>query len=176
MSIPSFISLNQASVTKGSIRQLLWGVSYPSRFDAVGWCSYELADYLPALKLDANAAQPSRHRPATCLLGYRRVPDWRTLGALALGVLMDKFNPFRVLALSYATGAICIVMIGLSQDGLWLMALAIFGTGIGISGSQVGLNALTANTLSNTKSRHGRELVKRRGPLRRDCLARCLAA
>lgn len=75
-----------------------------------------------------------------------------TLGALALGVLMDKFNPFRVLALSYATGAICIVMIGLSQDGLWLMALAIFGTGIGISGSQVGLNALTA-TLYPTQSR-----------------------
>ena len=35
-------------------------------------------------------------------------------------------------------------MIGLSENGLWLMALAIFGTGIGISGSQVGLNALTA--------------------------------
>ncbi|MCV5555421.1 aromatic acid/H+ symport family MFS transporter, partial [Escherichia coli] len=36
-----------------------------------------------------------------------------TLGALALGMLMDKFNPFYVLALSYATGAGCIVMIGL---------------------------------------------------------------
>lgn len=75
-----------------------------------------------------------------------------TLGALALGVLMDKFNPFYMLALSYATGAVCIVMIGLSLDGLWLMALAIFGTGIGISGSQVGLNALTA-TLYPTQSR-----------------------
>ncbi|EEW0912130.1 TPA: MFS transporter [Escherichia coli] len=75
-----------------------------------------------------------------------------TLGALALGMLMDKFNPFYVLALSYATGAGCIVMIGLSPDGLWLMALAIFGTGIGISGSQVGLNALTA-TLYPTQSR-----------------------
>jgi AAHS family 4-hydroxybenzoate transporter-like MFS transporter len=43
-------------------------------------------------------------------------------------------------------------MIGLSENGLWLMALAIFGTGIGISGSQVGLNALTA-TLYPTQSR-----------------------
>ncbi|MZQ67575.1 MFS transporter, partial [Escherichia coli] len=34
-----------------------------------------------------------------------------TLGALALGMLMDKFNPFYVLALSYVTGAGCIVMI-----------------------------------------------------------------
>ena len=75
-----------------------------------------------------------------------------TLGALLLGVLMDRFNPFRVLALSYCLGALCIVMIGLSENGLWLMALAIFGTGIGVSGSQVGLNALTA-TLYPTQSR-----------------------
>ena len=75
-----------------------------------------------------------------------------TLGALLFGVLMDKFNPFWVLAVSYALGAVCIVMIGLSENGLWLMALAIFGTGIGISGSQVGLNALTA-TLYPTQSR-----------------------
>ena len=75
-----------------------------------------------------------------------------TLGALMLGVLMDKFNPFWVLAVSYALGAVCIVMIGLSENGLWIMALAIFGTGIGISGSQVGLNALTA-TLYPTQSR-----------------------
>ncbi|MEO3991093.1 3-hydroxybenzoate transporter MhbT [Pseudocitrobacter cyperus] len=75
-----------------------------------------------------------------------------TMGAILLGVLMDKFNPFRVLAVSYALGAVCIVMIGLSEDGLWLMALAIFGTGIGISGSQVGLNALTA-MLYPTQSR-----------------------
>ena len=75
-----------------------------------------------------------------------------TFGALLLGVLMDRFNPYRVLALSYGLGAVCIVMIGLSENGLWLMALAIFGTGIGISGSQVGLNALTA-TLYPTQSR-----------------------
>ena len=75
-----------------------------------------------------------------------------TFGALLLGVLMDRYNPYRVLALSYGLGAVCIVMIGLSENGLWLMALAIFGTGIGISGSQVGLNALTA-TLYPTQSR-----------------------
>lgn len=75
-----------------------------------------------------------------------------TLGALLLGGLMDKFNPYRVLAFSYLIGALCIAMIGLSGDGLWLMALAVFGTGIGISGSQVGLNALTA-TLYPTQSR-----------------------
>lgn len=75
-----------------------------------------------------------------------------TLGALLLGALMDKVNPYKVLAMSYALGALCIVMIGQSESYLWFMALAIFGTGIGISGSQVGLNALTA-TLYPTHSR-----------------------
>lgn len=96
-----------------------------------------------------------------------------TLGALGLGALMDKYNPFRVLAASYALGAACIVMIGLSENGLWLMALAIFGTGIGISGSQVGLNALTA-TLYPTQSRAtGVQLVQCHWPLRRDCRLAC---
>ncbi|MBJ3815425.1 aromatic acid/H+ symport family MFS transporter [Shimwellia pseudoproteus] len=67
-----------------------------------------------------------------------------TLGAVLIGVLMDRYNPYWVLASSYLLGALCIVMIGLSENALWLMALAIFGTGVGVSGSQVGINALSA--------------------------------
>ncbi|VTN10402.1 putative 3-hydroxyphenylpropionic transporter MhpT [Raoultella terrigena] len=67
-------------------------------------------------------------------------------------------------------------MIGLSENGLWLMALAIFGTGIGVSGSQVGLNALTA-TLYPTQSRAtGVSWSKRRRPLRRPSSALSPAA
>lgn len=80
----------------------------------MGSVLYEPADYLPALKLDADATEPSRHRPATRVWVTAAFQIGGTLGALALGVLMDKFNPFRVLTLSYAIGAICIVMIGLS--------------------------------------------------------------
>lgn len=80
-----FYLIESASVTKGSIRQLFMGASVTHHVDAVGGVLYELADYLPALKLDANAAQPSRHRPATCLLGYRRVPDWRYVGRAGAG-------------------------------------------------------------------------------------------
>ncbi|WP_058913831.1 MFS transporter [Entomohabitans teleogrylli] len=75
-----------------------------------------------------------------------------TLGAMLLGWMMDRLNPYWVLAVSYLLGAVCIVMIGLSESSLWIMALAIFGTGIGISGSQVGLNALSA-TLYPTQCR-----------------------
>ncbi len=119
----------------------------------MGSVLYEPADYLPAFKLDAT------------LLSHRGIDlqhaSWvtaafqtgGTLGALALGMLMDKFNPFYVLA-----HELCHRRWMHRDDwfkpgcGIRLMALAIFGTGIGISGSQVGLNALTA-TLYPTQSR-----------------------
>lgn len=68
-----------------------------------------------------------------------------TAGALLLGQLMDRFNPYWTLAISYALGAVFIVLISVSEGSLLAMSLAVFGTGIGISGSQVGLNALTAS-------------------------------
>ncbi|HHR4489253.1 TPA: MFS transporter, partial [Salmonella enterica] len=141
-----------AAIAKGSIRQLfagrqlvitlmLWVVFFMSLL-----IIYLLSSWMPTLlnHRGINLQQASWVTAAFQVGG--------TLGALLLGVLMDRLNPFRVLAVSYALGAVCIVMIGLSENGLWLMALAIFGTGIGISGSQVGLNALTA-TLYPTQSR-----------------------
>ena len=73
-----------------------------------------------------------------------------TMGALPLGVLMDRFNPFRAGA-ELLSGRAEHRDDWFGENGLWLMALAIFGTGIGVSGSQVGLNALTA-TLYPTQS------------------------
>lgn len=68
-----------------------------------------------------------------------------TLGAIVIGQLMDRRNPYLVLAGSYGIGALFIVLISLSEGSLWGMAFAVLGTGIGISGSQVGLNALSAS-------------------------------
>lgn len=141
-----------AAVHKGSIRQLfsgrqltvtlmLWVVFFMSLL-----IIYLLSSWMPTLLNHRGIdLQHASWVTAAFQIGG-------TMGAILLGVLMDKFNPFRVLAVSYALGAVCIVMIGLSENGLWLMALAIFGTGIGISGSQVGLNALTA-MLYPTESR-----------------------
>ncbi|AMZ11375.1 4-hydroxybenzoate transporter [Salmonella enterica subsp. enterica serovar Anatum str. USDA-ARS-USMARC-1728] len=141
-----------AAIAKGSIRQLfagrqlvitlmLWVVFFMSLL-----IIYLLSSWMPTLLNHRGIdLQQASWVTAAFQVGG-------TLGALLLGVLMDRLNPFRVLAVSYALGAVCIVMIGLSENGLWLMALAIFGTGIGISGSQVGLNALTA-TLYPTQSR-----------------------
>ena len=67
-----------------------------------------------------------------------------TLGAILVGRLMDRFEPHRVLFVSYLTGAACIVLISLSTHARGLMTLAVFAAGACISGGQVGGNALSA--------------------------------
>ncbi|WP_054177510.1 MFS transporter [Trabulsiella odontotermitis] len=141
-----------AAIAKGSIRQLFAGRQLPVTLMlwVVFFMSlliiYLLSSWMPTLLNHRGIdLQQASWVTAAFQVGG-------TLGALALGLLMDKHNPFFVLAVSYALGAVCIVMIGLSENGLWLMALAILGTGVGISGSQVGLNALTA-VLYPTQSR-----------------------
>jgi MFS transporter, AAHS family, 4-hydroxybenzoate transporter len=67
-----------------------------------------------------------------------------TLGAIALGRLMDLFDPHRVLGASYALAGLFIALVGSVAASPWLVALAVFGAGFCISGSQVGANALSA--------------------------------
>jgi MFS transporter, AAHS family, 4-hydroxybenzoate transporter len=67
-----------------------------------------------------------------------------TLGAIALGRLMDLFDPHRVLGASYALAGLFIALIGSVAASPWLVALTVFGAGFCISGSQVGANALSA--------------------------------
>jgi AAHS family 4-hydroxybenzoate transporter-like MFS transporter len=68
-----------------------------------------------------------------------------TLGAIALGWLMDRFNPHYVLAISYALAGVFIAAIGSLTATPWLVGLAVFAAGFCISGSQVGANALSAS-------------------------------
>jgi len=67
-----------------------------------------------------------------------------TVGAVYLGYLMDKVNPYRVLVISYVAGAVFIALIGITTASTLLLVLVIFGAGVGVSGSQVGFNALSA--------------------------------
>jgi AAHS family 4-hydroxybenzoate transporter-like MFS transporter len=68
-----------------------------------------------------------------------------TLGAIALGPLMDRFSPTRVLAVVYSLAAVCTWLIGQSTDNTVLLVLAVFGAGVTVSGGQVGANALAAS-------------------------------
>jgi AAHS family 4-hydroxybenzoate transporter-like MFS transporter len=67
-----------------------------------------------------------------------------TVGAIALGRFMDRFNPRLVLGASYALAAVFIALIGSSTGSPLLLVVAVFGTGVLLSGSQVGANALAA--------------------------------
>jgi AAHS family 4-hydroxybenzoate transporter-like MFS transporter len=67
-----------------------------------------------------------------------------TVGAIALGWLMDRLNPHQVLGVAYLAAAAFVTMMGLATTTPWLMTLAVFGAGFCVSGSQVGANALAA--------------------------------
>ncbi|WP_372527834.1 MFS transporter [Piscinibacter sp.] len=67
-----------------------------------------------------------------------------TVGAIALGQLMDRFNPQRVLGVTYALAAAFTALIGTSTGNTALLVLAVFGAGFCVSGAQVGANALSA--------------------------------
>lgn len=67
-----------------------------------------------------------------------------TAGAILLGRWMDRFRPHRVLAVAYGAAALCIAAVGVATDNVPLLVLAVFGVGFGVSGSQVGANALAA--------------------------------
>lgn len=67
-----------------------------------------------------------------------------TLGAIALGWLMDRANPHYVLAATYTLAGLFIAAIGSLTTAPWLAGLAVFAAGFCVSGSQVGANALSA--------------------------------
>jgi AAHS family 4-hydroxybenzoate transporter-like MFS transporter len=67
-----------------------------------------------------------------------------TVGAIALGRLMDRFNPHHVLGLAYLVAGGFVALMGATATTPWIMAAAVFGAGFCVSGGQVGANALTA--------------------------------
>jgi AAHS family 4-hydroxybenzoate transporter-like MFS transporter len=67
-----------------------------------------------------------------------------TVGAIALGQLMDRFKPQLVLGLAYALAAGFTAMIGSSTGNTMMLIAAVFGAGFFVSGGQVGANALAA--------------------------------
>jgi AAHS family 4-hydroxybenzoate transporter-like MFS transporter len=67
-----------------------------------------------------------------------------TVGAILLGRLMDRFDPHLVLGVSYTLAGMFVAVVGSSASMPWLMVAAVFCAGFGLSGSQVGANALAA--------------------------------
>ncbi|ENX32361.1 hypothetical protein F889_03682 [Acinetobacter colistiniresistens] len=70
-----------------------------------------------------------------------------TIGAIVLGLLMDKMDATKVLSTAYAFGGLFLICLGLGieQANTVLLMFAMFGVGAGISGSQVGANAFSSS-------------------------------
>jgi AAHS family 4-hydroxybenzoate transporter-like MFS transporter len=99
---------------------------------------YLLTSWLPTL-LNTAGYSP-KMAPMIALM----LPIGSTVGAIGIGMLMDRLNPHTVLLGSYTLAAAFIVLLGLSTASPGLLVLAVFGAGIGTGGSQIGINALSA--------------------------------
>jgi MFS transporter, AAHS family, 4-hydroxybenzoate transporter len=100
---------------------------------------YLLSNWMPTLVQRSTGASLGHAALVTAMLQIGG-----TAGAIAVGRLMDAFDPHRVLGAVYVAGAACIVAISRSAADPWLMAAAVFGAGFCVSGGQVGANALSA--------------------------------
>jgi AAHS family 4-hydroxybenzoate transporter-like MFS transporter len=63
------------------------------------------------------------------------------VGAIVVGWIMDRRNPNRVIATSYALGGLFIVLLGAFSLESSLFALGVVAAGFCMSGAQTGLNA-----------------------------------
>jgi MFS transporter, AAHS family, 4-hydroxybenzoate transporter len=66
------------------------------------------------------------------------------VGTLVLAVLIERFGPYRVLAVTYFAAAILIAAIGQAGSAIEWIIPAVFGAGFCVVGAQIGANALTA--------------------------------
>ncbi|KGF79162.1 4-hydroxybenzoate transporter [Massilia sp. JS1662] len=99
---------------------------------------YLLSSWLPTILNGAG------HGLAQASFISAASPVGGTLGAILLGRWMDRFRPHRVLAAAYLVAALCIAAIGAATANVPVLVLAVFGVGFGISGAQIGANALAA--------------------------------
>lgn len=67
-----------------------------------------------------------------------------TIGAIGLGLLMDRFRPRTVLAAGFALAALLVVAMGNVTDSIPVLGALIFLAGACLSGGQVGVMAYTA--------------------------------
>jgi len=109
---------------------------------------YFLVNWLPAL-LRGSGLSLGVAIMSTALLNLGGVA-----GGLALGRLMDRRSPYVVLASGFGAAAVFIVVIAMADSNLVVLLAGAAFAGFGISGGQIGLNAVTA-TLYPTRMRAG---------------------
>ena len=106
------------------------------------WVYYQVSSWLPTVMTDAGVAVTQ-----AATIGAM-MPLGGTIGSLINARLMDRYNPFLVLSFSYLVAAVSIVCVGTAiHDTSWLY-VAVFCTGLGLSGAQTGANVLVSGFYS----------------------------
>lgn len=148
----TIVATHDGAVAKASVRQLLaagllrrtvmlWVAYFCSLF-----VFYLLSSWLPTIMREAG------HPISTAARIAAMAPLGGTIGALLLARLMDRLNPYYVLAASYLGSSLALAAIGLTIDSPGRLAVAVFCAGFGVVGGQTGMNALAA-TLYPTQIR-----------------------
>jgi AAHS family 4-hydroxybenzoate transporter-like MFS transporter len=98
---------------------------------------YALINWMPILFKDAGLA------PQTATLISALFP-LGGCGAIVFGMLMDKFNPNRIIAVGYALTAIAVYFIGQSIGNVGMLVVVVFAAGVLMNTSQSSMPALAA--------------------------------
>ncbi|MFM0609128.1 MFS transporter [Paraburkholderia sediminicola] len=102
------------------------------------WVYYQVSSWLPTVITSAGIDAAHAARVGAML------PLGGTIGSLINARLMDRVNPFFVLAGSYAVAAVSIGLIGFSINEPAWVYVTVFMAGLGLSGAQTGANVLVA--------------------------------
>ncbi len=102
------------------------------------WVYYQVSSWLPLVITGAGIDPVHAARVGAMM------PLGGTVGSLVNARLMDRRNPFGVLAVSYAIAAVAICAIGVSIRMPGLIYGAVFVAGYGLSGAQTAANVLVA--------------------------------
>ncbi len=98
---------------------------------------YGLVNWMPVLLKDAGLT-PQRAALVSALFPLGGA------GTVLCGMLMDRFNPNRVVAAAYAFGAVAVYAIGQSIGNIGLLMCAVFIAGVLVNTAQASMPALAA--------------------------------
>ncbi len=100
---------------------------------------YFLVNWLPSLL--KTLGMPLK----TAILSTALLNLGGVIGGVVLGRLIDRRDPYLMLSAAYFAAAVFIAVIALAGANTVLLLAAAAACGFGVSGAQIGLNAVTAN-------------------------------
>jgi MFS transporter, AAHS family, 4-hydroxybenzoate transporter len=99
---------------------------------------YFLVNWLPSLLRNTGVSLQ------TAILSTALLNLGGVAGGIVLGRLIDRRNPYLILATAYAAAAVFIAVIASFTGNVPVLLTATVFAGVGVSGAQIGLNAVTA--------------------------------